>query len=210
MRRQQLTEAQIGAALIAAREAGQDPFEAITAVIPWERFRVSVAEAEALARPEDFDSYERLGEHYSAMRRWAPAFLASFSFQGVPAVASLLRAVDTLRTMNEAGALKQSCLPRHQPPSIIARADAASVAATANWVGVAQPSLDKMIVKQTKGSEPLLNGGIGQTRAYRRKADVSARVLRWTLGQMADEAGDVVAPGHQRVGRRGRAEREIF
>lgn len=42
-------------------------------MIPWERFRASVAEAETLARPEDFDSYERLGEHYAAMRRWAPA-----------------------------------------------------------------------------------------------------------------------------------------
>ena len=30
--------ARVGAALIAAREAGQDPFEAITTVIPWERF----------------------------------------------------------------------------------------------------------------------------------------------------------------------------
>src|SRR5215469_18200557 len=50
--------ARVGAALIATREAGQDPFKAITAVIPWERFRASVAEAEALARPEDFDSYE--------------------------------------------------------------------------------------------------------------------------------------------------------
>jgi len=64
--------ARVGAALIAAREAEQDPFEAITGIIPWERFRVSVAEAEALARPEDFDSYERLGDHYGAMRRWAP------------------------------------------------------------------------------------------------------------------------------------------
>ena len=35
-------------------EGGQDPYEAITAVIPWERFRASVAEAETLARPEDF------------------------------------------------------------------------------------------------------------------------------------------------------------
>ena len=66
--------ARVGAALIAAREAGQDPFEAITAVIPWERFRMSVAEAEVLARPEDFDSYERLGEHYAAMRRWRRRF----------------------------------------------------------------------------------------------------------------------------------------
>ena len=57
-----------------------------------------------------------LGEHYSAMRRWAPAFLASLSFQGVPAVASLLCAVDTLRAMNEAGALK---LPKSAPTGFI-------------------------------------------------------------------------------------------
>jgi hypothetical protein len=108
--------ARVGAALIAAREAGQDPFEAITAVIPWERFRASIAEAEVLARPEDFDSYERLGEHYAAMRRWAPAFLAAFSFQGGPAVASLLRAVDTLRDMNEAASSK---LPKSPPTGFI-------------------------------------------------------------------------------------------
>jgi len=64
----------------------------ITGIIPWERFRVSVAEAEALARPEDFDSYERLGDHYGAMRRWAPAFLATVSFQGVPAAATKAKA----------------------------------------------------------------------------------------------------------------------
>ena len=66
--------ARVGAALIAAREAGQDPFDAITTVIPWERFRASVAEAEALARPEEFDSYEMLGEHYAAVRALGTGF----------------------------------------------------------------------------------------------------------------------------------------
>ena len=47
--------ARVGAALIAARDGKQDAFDAITAVIPWERFRATVAEAEALARPEEFD-----------------------------------------------------------------------------------------------------------------------------------------------------------
>jgi TnpA family transposase len=108
--------ARVGTALIAAREAGQDPFDAITAVIPWERFRVSVAEAEVLARPEDFDSYERLSEHYATVRRWAPAFLATFSFQGVPGAASLLRAVDMLRDMNEAAAPR---LPKSAPTGFI-------------------------------------------------------------------------------------------
>ncbi len=44
--------ARVGAALIAARDLKQDAYGAIASVIPWERFRVTVAEAEALARPE--------------------------------------------------------------------------------------------------------------------------------------------------------------
>src|SRR5215471_9129932 len=50
------------------------------------------------------------------MRRWAPAFLAAFSFQGGPAAASLLRAVDTLRDMNEAASSK---LPKSAPTGFI-------------------------------------------------------------------------------------------
>ena len=40
-----LVDDSVGAALIAAREGKQDPFDAITAVIPWDRFRASVVEA---------------------------------------------------------------------------------------------------------------------------------------------------------------------
>ena len=48
--------ARVGAALIAARDNKQDPFDAITAVIPWDRFLATVAQAEALARSEEFDA----------------------------------------------------------------------------------------------------------------------------------------------------------
>ena len=41
-----------------------------------------------------------LGEHYAGMRRWAPAFLDAFVFQGVPAAAALMRDIDMLRDMN--------------------------------------------------------------------------------------------------------------
>src|SRR5690242_21499909 len=37
--------ARIGAALIAAHDGKQDAFEALAGVIPWDRFRASVAEA---------------------------------------------------------------------------------------------------------------------------------------------------------------------
>ncbi len=61
--------AQVGAALIAAREAKRDAFAAIAEVIPWDRFRETIAEAEALARPDDFDAYQALPEHYAGLRR---------------------------------------------------------------------------------------------------------------------------------------------
>ena len=50
--------ARVGAALIAARHNEQEAFDAITAVIPWDRFLASVEEAEALARSEEFDAYQ--------------------------------------------------------------------------------------------------------------------------------------------------------
>ena len=108
--------AQVGAALIAAREAKRDAFAAIAEVLPWDRFRETVAEAEALARPDDFDAYQALPEHYAGLRRWASAFLEAFAFQGVPAAASLLRAVDTLRGMNKTGA---SHVPKSAPVSFV-------------------------------------------------------------------------------------------
>src|SRR5215467_48866 len=89
--------------LTAARECKQDPFDAITAVIPWDRFRASVAESSALACSEEFDPYQLLREHYAGVRRWTPAFRATFTFQGVPAAASLLRAIGWLRGMKDVG-----------------------------------------------------------------------------------------------------------
>jgi TnpA family transposase len=102
--------ARVGAALIAAHTDQQDAFGAIRSVIPWERFCKTVAEAEALARPEEFDAFQNLGEHYAGIRRWSPAFLSAFAFESVPASASLLRAIEVLREMNskDTAALPQS------------------------------------------------------------------------------------------------------
>jgi TnpA family transposase len=107
--------ARIGAALIAARDGEQDAYDAIATVIPWERFRVTVAEAEALARPEEFDMLEKLGEHYAGIRRWSPAFLDAFDFEGVPACASLMRAIMVLREANRSGA----GLPKSAPTGFV-------------------------------------------------------------------------------------------
>lgn len=80
--------ARVGAALITAQTDKQNAFDAITSVIPWERFCKSVADAQALARPEEFDAFDKLAEHYAAIRRWSPAFLAAFAFDSAPASAA--------------------------------------------------------------------------------------------------------------------------
>jgi hypothetical protein len=107
--------ARVGAALIAARDGEQDAYDAIATVIPWERFRVTVAKAEALARPEEFDMLEKLGEHYAGIRRWSSAFLDAFDFEGVPACASLIRAIMVLREVNHSGA----GLPKSTPTGFV-------------------------------------------------------------------------------------------
>jgi len=108
--------ARVGAALIAAHETEQDAFGAIAAVMPWERFLSSVAEAEALARPEEFDAYQALGERHAGVRRWSPAFLEAFAFESVPASASLMRAIEALREMNRGGG---STLPKSAPTGFV-------------------------------------------------------------------------------------------
>jgi TnpA family transposase len=108
--------ARVGAALIAARESSHNAFEAITAVIPWDRFCKTVAEAESLARSEEFDAYQMLNEHYAGVRRWAPTFLDAFVFQSVPAAAPLLRAIDLLGKINGAGA---PSVPKSAPMSFV-------------------------------------------------------------------------------------------
>ncbi len=107
--------ARIGAALVAGREQKQDGYEAIVALMSWDKFCASVAEAEALARPEEFDAYSNLGEHYAAIRKWSPAFLKTFTFESVPAAASLMRAIELLREMNISG----KPLPKSVPVGFI-------------------------------------------------------------------------------------------
>lgn len=108
--------ARVGTALIAAQKEKQDAFGAITNVIPWERFCTTVTEAATLARPDEFDTYQNLGEHYAGIRRWSPAFLMTFKFESAPAVGALLRAVQILRDLN-AGTI--SSLPDTPPTSFI-------------------------------------------------------------------------------------------
>jgi hypothetical protein len=108
--------AQVGSALIGAKEAGSNPFTAIEEILPWERFTASVRDAERLARDEEFDSLALLVDHFSFMRRYAPTFLETFEFRGAPIARELLAAVDVLREMNRTNARK---VPAYAPVGFV-------------------------------------------------------------------------------------------
>ena len=90
----------IGQALLAARQNGGDAFAAIESVMSWEAFTSSVTDAEKLAQPEDFDYLHRLGESYSMLRRYAPAFLGILKLRAAPAAQDMLDAIEVIRTLN--------------------------------------------------------------------------------------------------------------
>jgi hypothetical protein len=63
--------ARVGQALIEARSSGADVFAAIEAVLPWSKFESTVAEAQTLAQPEEFDYLALLDERPPALRtKW--------------------------------------------------------------------------------------------------------------------------------------------
>ncbi len=108
--------ARVGQALIKARSSGGDVFAAIEAVLPWPKFASTVAEAQTLAQPEEFDFLALLDARYSSVRRFAPLLLAHFEFHGAPAAAELLQALDLLRALHASG---KRTLPEDVPAGFV-------------------------------------------------------------------------------------------
>ena len=75
----------IGRALIDAKRSGSDPFAAIEAIIPWDVFSESIAEAEKLAQPEDFDYLALVGDGFHQLRRYTPLLLDALPMKAAPA-----------------------------------------------------------------------------------------------------------------------------
>lgn len=108
----------IGQALLEAKQAGGDPFAAIESVISWNAFTQSVTEAQRLAQTENFDYLHRLGDGYTQIRRYAPAFLEVLTMKAAPAARDLLAAVEVLKTLNVGKARK---VPSDAPTSFVKR-----------------------------------------------------------------------------------------
>ena len=91
--------ADVGNALIKAKEEAADPYQALEAVLPWETFVSSVQEASTLARPVDFDYLDLLDDHYSHIRKYAPELLETFTFHAAPSSQSVAEALTLVRDL---------------------------------------------------------------------------------------------------------------
>ena len=108
----------LGRGLIEAKDKKLDLQEAIESVIGWEELAISVGETENLAAPLDFSNLNELSSQYSQARQYAPRFLSALEFQAIPRRQSLLKAVATLRTLNQN---EQSGVPQNAPREFVPR-----------------------------------------------------------------------------------------
>ncbi len=108
----------IGNALLEAKQTGEDPFSAIESIISWDEFIQSITEAQRLSKSESFDYLHLVSNHYSQIRRYAPAFLEALQLNAAPAAKDILQAVDVLKKLN---INNTRTIPRDAPISFISK-----------------------------------------------------------------------------------------
>ncbi len=84
--------------------------------MPWSKFESTVADANSLAQPEEFDYLALLGARYTNVRKFAPLLLTEFEFHAAPAAADLLQGLELLRELNASG---KRTLPDVVPSSFV-------------------------------------------------------------------------------------------
>jgi len=91
---------------------------AIEVAFGWKELVVSVEETQQLAAPLDFTNLDQLSSQYSQARQYAPRLLSMLKFQGIHRRQSLLKAVETLRLMNQD---EQAVVPKNAPREFVPR-----------------------------------------------------------------------------------------
>lgn len=108
--------ADIGTALIKAKEEGIDPYVALEQVMPWDKIVESIEEAKLLSRPMDYDYLDLIKTRYNYLRKYTPSLLEALVFKSTKSAEPLLKALDTIRELNDSGKRK---IPDGSPLSFV-------------------------------------------------------------------------------------------
>lgn len=92
------TYQQVCEALLLARETASDPFQAVEAVLPWDRLVATVRDPEQMVQAQQLDPLHHLLKGYPKLRAYLPRLLQAFDFTAAPASQPL---VDALRLLKE-------------------------------------------------------------------------------------------------------------
>src|SRR5262249_32176641 len=65
----------VGQAIIRARVTGQDPYQALEAVVPWSDYVSSVADAANITQGKEVNTLDVVVQRYKKMRRYSPTLL---------------------------------------------------------------------------------------------------------------------------------------
>ena len=95
--------ARLGDTVIAAREEGSDPLDAIGAKIGWERLGEAVEEAKRLMRPAELDPLALAVRSHAMVHGVGPVFLDAFAFRSTAAAGAVLKAIEVLRRFYAGG-----------------------------------------------------------------------------------------------------------
>ena len=108
--------ADIGMALIKARELGKDPYSEIEKIMSWEKMIESIKEAKSLLRPKDYDYLDLIKSRYNYLRKYTPILLESLQFNSTQSSNNLLKALNTIHELNISGKRK---IPNDAPMDFV-------------------------------------------------------------------------------------------
>lgn len=108
--------AELGTALIQAREKKADPFQMVEQVMPWDQLIAAVETARQLSRPMDYDYLDLIEGRFGYLRKYTPTLLKALEFQTTPSAQPIMDAIETIREMNASGQRK---VPGDAPTSFI-------------------------------------------------------------------------------------------
>jgi len=109
---------QLGQLLLDAKTNGTDPFDDIDTAMGWDAFTASVIEAQALARPKDFDFLAGIGQSAHMVRRYWPGFLNELVFRAAPSARELFSGLEFLR---ELAAKRVKLIPDDAPVGFVSK-----------------------------------------------------------------------------------------